>query len=96
MTVRYEWDELKNKTNLRKHGIGFADAVRIFAGEVLHWPDERYYYGEERWIAIGVAQGQEVFIVYVEEGEDLRRIISARPATRGERALYWRYIGRQD
>jgi uncharacterized DUF497 family protein len=94
--MRYSWDERKAAANLHKHGIGFTEAVRIFDGEILHWPDERYHYGEERWIAIGIAKGQEVFVVYVEEGEEVRRILSARPATRRERALYWRTIGQQD
>ena len=70
--------------------------MRIFEREILHWPDERYRYGEERWIAVGIAQGQEIIVVYVEEDEDVSRIVSARPATRHERALYWRTIGQQD
>lgn len=94
--MRYIWDEQKNAANIAKHGIRFAEAAQVFEGEILQWPDERYHYGEERWIAIGVTQGQEVFVVYVEEGEDICRIVSARPATRHERALYWRYAGQQD
>jgi uncharacterized DUF497 family protein len=94
--MRYIWDTQKSASNLRKHGVNFLDAVRIFNGGILHWPDERYHYGEERWIAVGLAQGQEIFVVYIEEGEDVCRIVSARPATRRERALYWRTVGQQD
>ena len=28
--VRFEWDEAKNKTNLRKHGVDFETAQLIF------------------------------------------------------------------
>ena len=94
--MRYSWDERKAAANLHKHGVGFAEAARIFDGAVVHWPDERHRYGEERWIAVGIAKGQEVIVVYVEQDQDVRRIVSARPATRRERALYWRTIGQQD
>jgi uncharacterized DUF497 family protein len=87
--MRYIWDETKNALNARKHGVTFAQAARIFERDVLGWPDERFDYGEERWIAIGFAEGKEIVVVYVEE-EDCRRIISARYATRSERGLYWR------
>lgn len=94
--MHYHWDPLKDASNLRKHGISFADAVAVFDGHTLEWPDERFDYAERRWIAIGIAGGQEIVVVYVEEGEDARRILSARPATKGERAFYWATVGRQD
>jgi uncharacterized protein len=90
--MRYTRDNRKNATNARKHGIHFEVAALIFEGAVFERPDERYNYGEERCIAFGVAQGQEV-AVYVDEDEDTRRVISARPTTRRERALYWKIVG---
>jgi len=90
--MRYAWDGRKNAENLRKHGIAFADAARIFEDGVLTWPDERFEYGEARWIAIGIGGGEEIVVVYAEENEE-RRIISARRATRKERELYWRAQG---
>lgn len=87
--MRYSWNPAKNAANIRKHGISFEDAVRVFEGEFLGWPDERYDYGEARWIAIGLSGGEETIIVYTEEREE-RRLISARRATRKERELYWR------
>jgi len=87
--MRYTWDKAKNTSNIRKHAISFEDAVRIFEDDVLGWPDERFDYGEARWIAIGFAGGKEIVVVYSEK-DDERRIISAREATRKERELYWR------
>jgi len=91
--MRYTWDEAKNAANRRKHAIAFADAALIFDGDILEWPHERFDYGEERWIAIGVTQGAEILVVYTEEG-DGRRILSARPATKRERRLYWQTVSR--
>jgi uncharacterized DUF497 family protein len=87
--MRYACDPAKNAANIRKHDIGFDDAVRVFEGDVLGWPDERFDYGEARWIAIGLAGGEETVVVYTEKGDE-RRILSARRAIRKERELYWR------
>jgi uncharacterized DUF497 family protein len=92
--MRYTWDERKNAANARKHGIRFEIAALIFEGAVFERPDERYDYDEERCIAFGVAEGQEIAVVYVDQDEGTRRIVSARPTTRRERALYWKIIGR--
>jgi uncharacterized protein len=92
--MRFTWDKRKNTTNIQKHGINFNDAVRIFDGEVVEWIDRGAGYEEERWAAIGLSEDKEVFVVYVEKGEDTRRIISARRATRREREIYWREIRR--
>ncbi|HKV80144.1 MAG TPA: BrnT family toxin [Candidatus Sulfotelmatobacter sp.] len=51
--MRLEWDEAKNRTNLRKHGFHFADAAEMFDGPFLARPDTREDYREERWIGVG-------------------------------------------
>ena len=43
--MEFEWDETKNQTNIRKHGIGFETAIRIFEGTVATSPDRRRDYG---------------------------------------------------
>ncbi len=81
--------------NIRKHGIGFARAIRIFfEGLVLEEIDDRFDYGETRIQAIGLIDGTEVFLVYAESADDERRIISARKATPEERQVYWRQTAR--
>ena len=92
--MRYIWDPNKAAGNLIKHGIAFGDAIRIFEGEIVEWIDTEIDYGEERWVAIGVAENAEIAVVYVEKDEDTWRIISARRATRREREIYWRQVGR--
>ena len=92
--MRFTWDERKNAANVRKHGISFSDASRIFAGEIVEWIDRRFTYGEERWSALGITENKEIIVIYIEKGENVRRIVSARRATRQEREFYWREVGR--
>jgi uncharacterized protein len=46
--MRFEWDDAKNRANVRKHGFHFADATEMFDGPFLARPDTREDYGEER------------------------------------------------
>jgi len=43
--MRFEWDEQKNQTNIRKHGLDFVDAHKIFDSPMLVKLDTRYEYG---------------------------------------------------
>lgn len=85
--MRFEWDERKNKSNLRKHGFDFADAWEIFSGPMLTALDDRKDYGEDRWIGIGMLRARVVVIVFVER-PDVIRIISLRKALTHERTKY--------
>jgi uncharacterized DUF497 family protein len=91
--VRFEWDETKNRANIRKHGIDFVDAVDVFNHPVLTLLDDREDYGEERWIALGWMKALVGVVVYVERHGDVIRIISARKATRNEARRYEQGIG---
>ena len=55
--MSFEWDEDKNRTNIRDHGIRLEDAQRIFDGPVLTEIDTRYDYDEVREISIGLLNG---------------------------------------
>ena len=94
MVMRYTWDLKKDAANVRKHGLAFVDAVRIFERTVVEMMDDRQDYGETRIQAIGLFEGKEIFLVYVDDDEDTRRIISARKAERHERERYWQTIAR--
>ncbi len=48
--MRFEWDEEKNRSNIRKHGVSFKTAARIFDGPCLTWIDDRQAYAQERRI----------------------------------------------
>ena len=84
----FEWDEDKNRANIQKHKIDFADIPAIFSGPMLVELDEREDYGEERWIGIGFLRDIVVVVVFTERRQDTIRIISARKASKHERRRY--------
>lgn len=86
--MEFEWDEHKNASSIAKHGISLANAARIFEGLVLTDIDPRFHYGEVREISIGkVADAVIVTVVHTQRDGKIR-LISARPANRGERNRY--------
>ena len=84
----FQWDEAKNRTNIRKHGFRLADAVEMFRGSLVIRPDITEDYGERRWVGIGVTQGRIALVAFVEREPDIIRIISLRKANREERKEY--------
>ncbi|MFS2003653.1 BrnT family toxin [Duganella sp. CT11-25] len=86
----YTWDEKKRLSNLRKHGLDFANASAVFAGRTFTTEDTRVRYGERRFITIGHFAGREVAVTYTERNDDIR-IISFRKANREERETLFIY-----
>jgi len=89
--VRFEWDEEKRKSNIRDHGIDFADLVELFLSETFTQMDERFDYGERRLLTIGIANGRFIAVSHTEDN-GLIRIISARKAQRHEQEAYFKEI----
>lgn len=88
--MRYEWDDQKQRSNLEKHGIEFADAVSVLNdAAALTREDEDSE--ELRFVTLGSdATGRLMVVVYTYRDEDVIRMISARRATRAERTAYER------
>ena len=89
--MRFTWDPAKSEANYRERGFDFAFATLVFDGLTLERLDDRQDYGERRVIAIGLADGVPLTVVYtdrVEETDLIRRIISARVSNRRERKAY--------
>lgn len=85
----FDWDDNKNQQNIRKHGIDFELAKRIFEHRVITALDTREVYGEDREISIGMVDGILILtVVHTERSGGITRIISARKATRQERKRY--------
>ncbi|MBI4380274.1 MAG: BrnT family toxin [candidate division NC10 bacterium] len=85
--MEFEWDARKAASNLRKHGIDFADAATVLYDElaVTVVDEER---SEERFVTTGIdALGQLLVVVYTWRGKRVR-MISARRATPLERQQY--------
>jgi uncharacterized DUF497 family protein len=51
--VRFEWDESKDLSNFRKHGIRFRTATRVFEDPNCVMEQDREVDDEERWQTIG-------------------------------------------
>ena len=84
-------DDTKRKSNIRQHGIDFVDAPIIFSGYTLTIEDDRYDYGEERFVTFGILDGRVVAVAHTET-EELIRIISIRKATKYEEKAYFSQI----
>lgn len=88
MEIEFEWDEVKASANEKKHGVTFGDAATIFLQDrVLVHRDERFDYGEDRYLAIGLVEEREVAVVYTLRAGRIR-IISARRAHDHEQRAY--------
>ena len=51
--MQYVWDPLKRRSNLIKQGFDFAEAEVVFEGPTFTYEDDRYAYGEQRWVTLG-------------------------------------------
>lgn len=92
----FEWDEAKEKENIRKHGLDFETAARVFGdANRVELYDVAHSAAEDRFITIGLLGGTVcvVFVVYSERGEAIR-LISPRRATKQERKWYYDYAQR--
>ena len=88
----FEWDEAKNLENIRKHKIDFADVPQMFNSPMLTELDDRFDYGEDRYIGIGFLANGVAVVVWTERQENTIRIISARKANRYERQKFQEYL----
>ncbi len=90
--MRYEWDEHKNRRNLRKHDVGFETAVLVFDDPYALTQSDGQCGEEECWITVGaIGPGSVLLVVhtcYEEHNEEVIRIISARAAESHERRAY--------
>jgi uncharacterized DUF497 family protein len=85
--MKHEWDEAKNRKNVAKHGLSFEDAGLVFSGPCVTFEDDRFDYGEERLITLGLLAGRLVVIAHSPR-DDGTRIISMRKGNRREGNIY--------
>lgn len=87
--MNFEWDDTKNKLNIRNHDVDFRDAVKVFDDEYrMERTDDRQDYGEIRIQVLGYTSFGMLFVVYTERDGDTTRLISARAATKAEKKMY--------
>ena len=89
--LKFEWDENKNQTNIKKHGISFEEASSVFYDEeALVINDDAHSKDEDRFVLIGFSYKYNLLVVChcYRQNETIVRIISARKATKNERKEY--------
>ena len=91
--IIFEWDNNKEKSNKRKHGISFDDARTAFYDEnAIQYFDPDHSDEEDRFILLGISFKLKVLVVChcFRENDSIIRIISARKADKDEEYEYWR------
>jgi len=90
--IKVEWDGVKAKSNLKKHGVSFEEARSVFYDEfaIQFYDDDSSQLEEDRFLLLGQSVNSRVLLVChcEREGGDVIRIISARKATTRERKFY--------
>ena len=89
----FSWDDDKNESNQRKHGVSFEAAQLVFDDPLHITRQDRIENGEQRWQTIGMAGGIVLLLVAhtwyeTESGAEYVRLISARRTTKLERKIY--------
>ena len=91
MVLEFDWHDAKADANLQSHGVSFDLAMTVFSDPfAVERLDDREDYGEERFVIIGMAEGNVVLFVAYTEREERIRMISARRATQYEQDDYFR------
>jgi len=90
--ISFEWDEKKNVSNKKKHGISFEEAQSVFIDEnglLIHDPDHSDE--EDRFMLLGLSSSLKALVVChcYRKRNEIIRILSARKATRSEQKKYW-------
>jgi uncharacterized DUF497 family protein len=99
ITLRFEWDDQKNRVNQQKHSIAFETAALVLNDAQATFRKDRIVDGERRWHANGAVEKAVLLVVHVyrresKHGEEETiRIISAREANKRERRIYIQQAG---
>jgi uncharacterized DUF497 family protein len=91
--LRFEWDEDKNRENIKKHGVSFQEAQTVFLDEnAMRFFDPDHSRDEDRFIMLGMSFKLRVLVVCHchRRNDTVIRIISARKADKHEAKDYWR------
>jgi len=89
--ISFDWDEEKNRKNVKKHKVSFEEAVTVFYDEnAIVFDDPDHSKDENRFLIIGESMTDKLLIVShcYRDNDNVIRIISARPAVKKEKAYY--------
>ena len=89
--MEFTWSERKRALNLKEHKLDFVDAPSVIESLTYTFEDDRFSYGEQRFITLGLLAGVPVSIAHTENEHEIR-VISFRKATSREAQIYFREI----
>lgn len=81
--MEFTWSEAKRAANIKAHGLDFLDARSAFEGLTFTFEDDRFSYGEQRFVTLGMLAGVAVSVVHTENEYEIR-VISFRKASKRE------------
>ncbi len=85
--MEFTWSETKRAANIKAHGLDFVDAASVFEGLTFTFEDDRFSYGEQRFVTLGLLAGVTVSVVHTENEYEIR-VISFRKASKRESQIY--------
>ena len=86
--MEFTWSEAKRAANIKTHGLDFLHARSVFEGVTFTFEDDRFSYGERRFVTLGMLAGIPVSVVHTESEYEIR-VISFRKATKRESQIYF-------
>ncbi len=89
--MEFTWSDRKRAFNLKEHGLDFVDAPSVFEGLTYTFEDDRFSYGEQRFVTLGLLAGIPVSVVHTENDHEIR-VISFRKATNREAKIYFNEV----
>ena len=91
--MRITFDPAKRDLTLKHRGLDFARADEVFAGLTATVVDDRFDYGETRFITAGQLDGRLIVMVWTQRG-GARHIISMRHCHANEEEIWRRRMAR--
>jgi uncharacterized protein len=91
--IRFEWDDSKNRENVRKHKVSFEEAQTVFLDEnAIRFFDPDHSVDEDRFLMLGIGCRLRVLVVCrcFRVNDSIIRILSARKADKAEETDYWK------
>jgi uncharacterized protein len=88
--MNVEFDPAKDNINKAKHGVSLQATARFDWGTAIEREDDRFDYGETRFVAIGLIDSRLFVMVFAEGSNDETiRVISLRAAEKHEMRYYY-------
>ena len=87
----FTWSQRKRSLNLKDHKLDFVDTPSVFEGLTYTFEDDRFSYGEQRFVTLGLIAGTPVSIAHTENDHEIR-VISFGKASKREAQIYFSEI----